>query len=520
MENSAPKIPSVTDLINAINEQLSFLTPAEVVGEISQFVVRPPKNHWYFTIKDEQSHLECSMWSSYTFRTGFTPALGDKVVLKGRLDVYGPNGRLKFVATEMKRYGEGELYEKFIALSKRLKAEGLFDEAIKKRIPRVPQKIAIITSEAAAAYQDVINRLNERADYAFRRLYSVQVQGEAAASQIVAAIRKASEDDWADVVLLVRGGGSIQDLWCFNDERIAYAIRDSKIPIITGIGHETDLTIADLAADLRAPTPTAAAEAAAEKKSVLLNDVRVAMNNLQRHLEHAMDSNSHKIVMASVSLDRPKALVQEKSNSFNTSTLALQREKQVYNDLMHERYQRVSAGLRLLKPEKQNTRFDLTRKMLSNAAQFYMKNLQSKLSTELPNMKESFSFAEHRLKTSNESLYNSANKVISEDRNNFLRALNLIKAIRPRPKKENFFFLATTIEKQVALRANVGEQKVKLLSQTLELLDPKKSLIKGAAFVFKEGKLLSTTRGLKEGDEVEITLQKGKFIARVGSVLD
>lgn len=258
---------SVADLtahIGALFEADDTLRDVWVQGEISNMVVAS-SGHWYFTLKDSQAQLRCALWRSHAARQGFTPENGDAVLAHGRVSVYAPRGEYQLYADAVQRAGLGDLYARLEQLKDKLRAEGLFDRP-RQRVPAFPLRIGIVTSPEAAAFQDVQNVLRRRFPLAQVILSATPVQGSAAPAQIAAALARLNAHDACDVILLVRGGGSIEDLWAFNDEGVARAVANSAIPVISGVGHETDFTIVDFVADLRAPTPTAAAVAAVQAR--------------------------------------------------------------------------------------------------------------------------------------------------------------------------------------------------------------------------------------------------------------
>ncbi|HEX7013348.1 MAG TPA: exodeoxyribonuclease VII large subunit [Steroidobacteraceae bacterium] len=228
-------------------------------GEISN-LSRPSSGHWYFSLKDESAQLRCAMFRQRNLLTRFTPRDGAHVLVRGRVSLYEPRGEYQFIADHMEEAGEGALRRRFELLKIKLAREGLFESARKRPIPRLPKRIGVITSPTGAAVRDVLHILRRRFCSIPVLVYPVQVQGAAAASQIAAKIRLASARAECDVLILARGGGSLEDLWAFNEEVVARAIYECSIPIVTGIGHEIDFTIADFVADVRAPTPSGAAE--------------------------------------------------------------------------------------------------------------------------------------------------------------------------------------------------------------------------------------------------------------------
>jgi exodeoxyribonuclease VII large subunit len=257
MERTVLAVSELTEVLQTLLED--SLPSVWVQGEVSNF--RNPAGHWYFTLKDKNAQINCVMFKGQNYLVRPIPKNGDAVLLRGRVTFYAKGGNAQILAEHLEPAGEGALLRAFEELKKKLAAEGLFDEQLKRPIPELPRGIGVISSQTGAALQDILTTLRRRFPLGTVYVYPVPVQGEAAAPAIVRALaelpRRAKD---AGVIILARGGGSLEDLWAFNDERIARAIRACAVPVVTGIGHEVDLTIADLAADLRAPTPTAAAE--------------------------------------------------------------------------------------------------------------------------------------------------------------------------------------------------------------------------------------------------------------------
>lgn len=257
----SPRVYRVAELADTLRGLLEGALPSVwVQGELSNF--RNPAGHWYFTLKDAQAQIQCVMFKGRNYLVRPVPRDGDAVLLRGQVSFYGAQGKAQVVAQHLEPAGEGALLRAFEELKKKLAAEGLFDESAKRPIPAAPRGIGIITSPTGAALQDMLTTLRRRYPLGQVYVYPVPVQGDAAAGAIVRALADLPVRAPVDVILLARGGGSLEDLWCFNDERMARAIRACRVPVVTGVGHETDTTIADFAADLRAPTPTGAAERA------------------------------------------------------------------------------------------------------------------------------------------------------------------------------------------------------------------------------------------------------------------
>ena len=252
-------VAELTARIRALLEGDESLQDVAVSGEISN-MTRARSGHWYFTLKDANASLRCVMWRSSAGRQRFVPQEGDAVQALGHIGLYEPRGEYQLYATQLRPLGVGELYAQFEQLKRALEAEGLFDEARKRPLPAFPRVIGVVTSPQAAAFQDVCNVLRRRFPLAQVWLSPAAVQGIDAPAQLRAALARLNARAEVDVILLIRGGGSIEDLWAFNDEALARAIAASRLPVVSGVGHETDFSIADFVADLRAPTPSAAAE--------------------------------------------------------------------------------------------------------------------------------------------------------------------------------------------------------------------------------------------------------------------
>ena len=265
-------------------------------GEISN-LARPPSGHIYFTLKDARAQIRCALFKGNASGVGFRPESGMQVLVRGRLSLYEPRGDYQLIADGMLEAGAGALAQAFEALKKKLESEGLFEEAHKQPLPRWPERISVVTSPSGAAVRDILQTLGRRWPRAQVRIYPSQVQGETAPAELVRALEAADRHGFGQVILLARGGGSLEDLWAFNDEQLARAIHDCATPVISGVGHETDFTIADFVADLRAPTPTAAAVAATPDGPELLvqlgrHDARLA-RGIQQVIQRQMQRLDH-----------------------------------------------------------------------------------------------------------------------------------------------------------------------------------------------------------------------------------
>ncbi len=277
-----------------------------VRGEVANFT-RAASGHWYLTLKDDAAQVRCVMFRGRNALVDFGPRDGDAVEVLGQVGLYEPRGEYQLTLESMRRAGQGRLFEEFLRLKARLAAEGLFDEARKRALPRLPRAVGIVTSLQAAALRDVVTTLVRRAPYLRVIVYPVPVQGAGAGERIAAMLQTASRRAEVDALLLVRGGGSIEDLWAFNEEAVARAIRASRIPVIVGVGHESDFTIADFAADLRAPTPTAAAELVAPERDSLLAALDARAAALRRRLAATVERAQQRLDYALRALAAPRA---------------------------------------------------------------------------------------------------------------------------------------------------------------------------------------------------------------------
>ena len=282
---------SVTELNRYIKDKIATdeaLSNIIVKGEISNF-----KNHYtghmYFTLKDENSLIKCIMFKTYASKLNFMPKDGMKVFVLGGVSVFERDGIYQIYVKAMQEDGVGALYREYEKLKQELEKQGLFDESHKKKIPLMPKIVGVLTSQTGSVIKDIINVSTRRNPNVYIRLLPVPVQGEDAASKIVKGIKKMNDEKLADVLILARGGGSLEDLWPFNEEIVAHAIYESEIPIISAVGHETDFTIADFVADLRAPTPSAAAELAVPDIYEVKQKINLYQNRLRLSLSKKLE---------------------------------------------------------------------------------------------------------------------------------------------------------------------------------------------------------------------------------------
>lgn len=322
-----------------------------VQGEISNFV-HHTSGHYYFTLKDERSQLPCAMfrWANETLK--FKLEDGMKVIARGNIDVYTPQGRYNFVASEVHPKGIGELYLRFLQLKKRLAKEGLFDVKFKKPIPRFPNRVAVITSPTGAAIHDIVDIMKRRFPCAEVLIIPTLVQGENAKEDIASSIQILNKAQDVDVAIVGRGGGSIEDLWPFNEEMVARAIFESEVPIISAVGHESDFTISDFVADLRAATPSAAAELVVPDKKEIIGQINSLKDAMFQNLISIMRLHKKHIEGVSAAL-RPKLILdriiqyQQRTDDL-TSSLTMQMKH--YLDICSGRFNALSEMLDAVSP--------------------------------------------------------------------------------------------------------------------------------------------------------------------------
>jgi exodeoxyribonuclease VII large subunit len=336
---------SVSELNRAVARSLEGNFPAvRVRGELAS-LTRAASGHWYFSLKDRAAQVRCVMFRSRNVLVDFVPREGDELELVANVGLYEARGEFQLGVESMRRAGQGQLFEQFLRLKERLAAEGLFDEAIKRPIPRVPSRIGIMTSLQAAALHDIVTTLRRRAPYVRLIVYPVPVQGQGAGARIARMLSIVSARAEVEVVILARGGGSIEDLWAFNEEVVARAVRACAVPVIVGVGHESDFTIADFAADLRAPTPTAAAERAAPDRDGLLQSALHRWARVRQLTGARLRGHTQRLDFALRTLAAPRAPIRGLQ-----ARLASVRARMamVRSGLLSARAARVAAHLRAL----------------------------------------------------------------------------------------------------------------------------------------------------------------------------
>ncbi|MBO4938334.1 MAG: exodeoxyribonuclease VII large subunit [Oscillospiraceae bacterium] len=357
MAQQVLSISQLNEYIRGKLDQDTILNGVAVRGEISNYKVYPSGHH-YFTLKDESSALKCVMFKGNAIRLRFRPGNGVKVIAMGKISVYPRDGVYQLYCTAMAMDGIGDLYAAFEELKQKLAAQGLFDQSHKKQLPKYPGTIGIVTSSAGAAVHDMLRILRKRYPLTQVRLFPVRVQGSEAPGEIAAAVAYANYHKLADLLIVGRGGGSIEDLWAFNDERVAYAIYNSEIPVISAVGHEPDVTIADFVADLRAATPSNAAELCVPDQDALrqnLDSMSAAMTAaLNRQLKSARQHLS--ILSASPALQSPTGYIDQKRRNLELLCSRLVSAETRVVEQKNQRFIAMTSKLDAMSPLKVLTR--------------------------------------------------------------------------------------------------------------------------------------------------------------------
>ncbi|MBC7264496.1 MAG: exodeoxyribonuclease VII large subunit [Chloroflexi bacterium] len=342
----------ITRYIRELFEVDFTLQDIWIRGEVSN-LTQAPSGHVYFTLKDEAAQIRCVLWRSQAARLTQLPRDGDGVVAHGRVSVYEAQGVYQFYVDMVQPVGVGLLYLQFEALRKKLESEGLFAPERKRPLPPYPQRIGVITSPIGAAIRDILHVLRRRYPIAEVILAPTLVQGDEAPPQIVAALRALNDYPDIEVIILARGGGSIEELWAFNDERVARAIAASQIPVVTGIGHETDFTIADFVADLRAPTPTAAAEMVAPERTLMLETITRYGQRLEHLMEQRVREGELRLGTLRARLGRasPQAILEGYAQRLDDITRTMMSMMEHGLSLRQERLAGRAAQLQSLDPQ-------------------------------------------------------------------------------------------------------------------------------------------------------------------------
>ena len=461
MNTSIEKYLTITEVVYLFNAAFSDIFPKLFFeGEVSQ-VSRPSSGHLYFSLKDQSSTISCVMWRSTASKLSFNLQEGMKVQCGGKPEIYNVTGKFQLNITQIQPVGEGLLKKRFLELKAKLESEGLFDSARKRALPFLPKSIGIVTSGSGAVIHDIMVKIKERMPILKVTLIDVRVQGEGAALEISNAIKKFNADNEVEVIIVARGGGSLEDLWAFNEEILVRAVFASKIPIISGVGHEVDYTLCDFVADVRAPTPTAAAEMVVPKRDELLGY-----------------------------LDQLKQRLSRYQNWFTRFEQQLDDKEVKLNTLVNAKLLEKINKIQLL-AEKLNT---LHPKTLLTNQNNKLEHLRSRLQSVIKDRLSSKTSKLELLETRLQNL--SPQKAI----NSRIKDLDLAKG---------------KLNGIITNRINFYEQKVNSLSKLLDSINPKNTLKRGFSIVKKGSHVISQKEALSSGDTVEITFYEGELEAKI-----
>ncbi|NVK22942.1 MAG: exodeoxyribonuclease VII large subunit [Kangiellaceae bacterium] len=384
------KVYSVGELALKVRRQLeSEIGQIWITGEISNLST-PGSGHWYFTLKDADAQLKCAIFRNRNRSARFTPQDGQQVLMRAKISLYEPRGDLQLIGEYIEPAGEGALQVAFNRLKQKLSNEGLFDQEHKRPIPTFPNKIGIITSPTGAAIKDVLTVLNRRMPQIPVLIYPSLVQGDKAAVNLMKQIEVANRDKQCDVLLITRGGGSLEDMWCFNDEHLARAIRSSDIPVVSAVGHEIDISISDLVADLRAPTPSAAAELLVPDQATLIHKLSVITRRLKNEFEHQLQVAQASLDKLSSRIVHPKQKLEQSRNLLRETTQEL---LIAYRDIANDKYAQLIELQYRLKGYKPRQELEYRKSQLAQTHKTLIKSFKELLKDK----KQSVAFSAQQL---------------------------------------------------------------------------------------------------------------------------
>ena len=461
MENNNFSVSQINSYLKKKFNMDPKLKNIQVKGELSNYKSYA-NGHDYFTLKDENSQIKGVLYKGRKRNLEFEPKNGMKVIIKGSIEVYEKNGYYQLKANTIKKDGIGDLYIAFEKLKKKLQSEGLFDKRHKKEIPKYPKRIGVITAKTGAAIKDIITTINRRYPQCEIYVFSTLVQGDFAAPQIVSQLKKSQKYD-LDTIIIGRGGGSIEDLWPFNEEIVAREIFDCKIPIISAVGHETDFTISDFAADLRAPTPTAAAELAVPQTDELNNRIYQISKRLTKIIENKISNNKER-------LDNicKKQIIKNPESIYDIKQMHLD---QLINNLDHSSKDIIT---------KNKSKLQL---LENNAVLKNPKNIYENKKTHLNNLIKNLNY--------------SSKNIITENKNK----LEIIKSSK--------------ILKNPNDIKNKKEERLIVNVDKLSILNPLLTLKRGYSIAKSKDKVIKSVKDVESGDEVDIKVDDGTINTKV-----
>jgi exodeoxyribonuclease VII large subunit len=456
-----------------------------VEGELSNFS-QPSSGHWYFSLKDRDAQVRCAMFRLKNAALGFTPKAGQHVIARGRVSLYEPRGEYQLIVDHLEEAGLGALQREFERLKAKLAAEGLFASEGKRSLPPFPRRIAVVTSPTGAAVRDVLNILARRFPPAAVLVYPTAVQGAAAAPAIVQALQLASARMDCDVLILARGGGSLEDLWAFNDERVARAIRACAIPVVTGIGHEIDFTIADFAADARAPTPSGAAELVTPDRAACLEALTRMESRLSACMRRELRAMSSRFASANGRLKQSHPGIRLVHQAQRLDDLE-QRLAGATSGILHTCRHRLGEAFTRLVQRSPAVRLAVQRQRLEELQQRLSAASQAVLAAR-----------QHRLRDALSRLTQSSPERLA----------------RECGRREEV--LRGRLEHAAEQYLSRLSHRVALARKTLDMASPVATLARGFAIVTRaDGSLVSDAGTVAPGEEIEARLASGRLKARV-----
>jgi len=501
-----------------------------VEGEISN-LSRPSSGHWYFSLKDDSAQLRCAMFRQKNMLIRFTPRDGMHVQIRGRVSLYEARGDYQFLVDHMEEAGEGALRRQFELLKSKLAAEGLFATERKRALPKLPRRIGVITSPTGAAVRDVLHILRRRFCSIPVLIYPVPVQGAVAAPQIAAAIRFASARAECDVLVLARGGGSLEDLWAFNEEVVARAMFDCRIPIVSGVGHEVDFTIADFVADVRAPTPSGAAELIAPDCNEWMRSIgqvaRQLTSALQRQLKQRRDRMTW--VQRRLAQLHPGIEVRQRAQRLDEFEQRLVRSLrhvllQHRSSLAHEigRLRHASPRLRLASA---NSRLHIAEAGLARLMRKRLERVRERLAGHAAGLRHAspklrLANASARLQSREAQLTTLMRRRLDRMRQRFADGLAGLRHASPRLRlatvNAEFQAHETQLESVIRNRLERARSRFDIVAGRLNTVSPLATLQRGYAIVTNaNGSVVTDAQTLREGDIIEAKLAQGTVRARV-----
>ena len=500
---------TVSQLNKYINSKLKKdvkLKNILVKGEISNCKTYS-SGHMYFTLKDKNSEIPCVMYKNYQSFVKFKPEDGMSVIAKGKVEVYEKQGKYQLYVHRLTEYGIGDLYIAFEQLKKKLETEGLFDEEHKKEIPEFPKRIGVVSSRSGSVIKDIKTTVQRRWKSSEIILFPTLVQGDMAAPQIVKQIKRSQNYD-LDVLIIARGGGSIEDLWPFNEEIVARAIYDCKIPVISAIGHETDYTISDFVADLRAPTPTAAGELAvpnSEDVKKIIKQLNLRANNCITN-KIRTDKNKLEAIKRKQVLKNPESIYQYDGMTLDNLVARLTYSSKSMITQNKNRFNAIKSAPALKNPQTIPEKKENDLERLINKLTYSSQNIITKNENRLYNLKNS------------SALKNP--QTIPEKKENDLERLmtrltyssqNII------TKQEHRFTIIknSKILKDPTLIIKKKEDRLQKDLGKLEILNPIYTLKRGFTRTYHDGKIVSSVKDIKKDDELEIEFKDGKINTKV-----